>query len=218
MAGGSGSGVRPRFVETLGVLLVFGTLTVALTWPQAALLATAVPSFDDSLLSIWRITWIAHAIGSGLPVADANIFYPESRTLAYTDAVLLQGMLATPFLLAGASPVLVYNLLILGSIALSGAAMYLLARHLTGSWPASFVAGTIFAFVTYRFDHIMHLELQATVFMPLAIVVPGSGLRSAHLAEPAGVRRLCPLAAPERHLLHRVPGDSARGRHPRYAG
>jgi hypothetical protein len=128
-----------------------------------------VPSFDDSLLSIWRIAWIAHAIGSGLPVADANIFYPEARTLAYTDAVLLQGMLATPFLMAGASPVLVYNLLILGSITLSGAAMYLLARRFTDSWPASLVAGTIFAFVTYRFDHIMHLELQATVFMPLAI-------------------------------------------------
>jgi hypothetical protein len=161
--------VRRRLVETLGVLFVFGALTVALTWPQAAVLATEVPSFDDSLLSIWRIAWIAHAIGSGLPLADANIFYPEARTLAYTDAVLLQGLLSTPFLLAGASPVLVYNLLILGSITLSGAVMYLLAHRLTCSWPASLVAGTIFAFVTFRFDHIMHLELQATVFMPLAI-------------------------------------------------
>jgi hypothetical protein len=161
--------VRQRLVEILGVLFVFGALTAALTWPQAILLATEVPSFDDSLLSIWRIAWIAHAIGSGLPVADANIFYPEARTLAYTDAVLLQGMLATPFLMAGASPVLVYNLLILGSITLSGAALYLLARRFTDSWPASLVAGTIFAFVTYRFDHIMHLELQATIFMPLAL-------------------------------------------------
>ena len=158
-----------RLVEIAGVLFVFGTLTVALTWPQAAHLRTHVPSFDDSLLSIWRIAWIAHAIGSPASLADANIFHPEARTLAYTDAVLLQGLVATPFIRAGASPVLVYNLLILGSIALSGAAMYLLARRLTGSWPAAFVAGTIFAFVTYRFDHVMHLELQATVFMLLAL-------------------------------------------------
>ena len=116
-----------RLVEIAGVLFVFGTLTVALTWPQAAHLRTHVPSFDDSLLSIWRIAWIAHAIGSPASLADANIFHPEARTLAYTDAVLLQGLVATPFIRAGASPVLVYNLLILGSIALSGAAMYLLA-------------------------------------------------------------------------------------------
>jgi Dolichyl-phosphate-mannose-protein mannosyltransferase len=161
--------VSRRLVEIAGVLFVFGTLTAALTWPQATHLRTHVPSFDDSLLSIWRIAWIAHAIGSPASLADANIFHPEARTLAYTDAVLLQGLVATPFIRAGASPVLVYNLLILGSIALSGAAMYLLARRLTGSWSAAFVAGTIFAFVTYRFDHVMHLELQATVFMPLAL-------------------------------------------------
>ena len=161
--------MRGRLVESLGVLLVFAGLTVALTWPQAARLGTHVPSFDDSLLSIWRIAWIAHAIDSPASLADANIFHPEQRTLAYTDAVLLQGLIATPFLRAGSSPVLVYNLLILGSIALSAASMYVLAVRCTHSRAGGLVAGTIFAFATYRFDHYMHLELQATVFMPLAL-------------------------------------------------
>ena len=161
--------MRRPIVEAVGVLIVFAALTVALTWPQAAHLRTGVPSFDDSLLSIWRIAWIAHAIGSPTSIADANIFHPEARTLAYSDAVLLQGIVATPFIRAGVSPVLVYNLLILGSIVLSAAATYLLARRLTGSAPAALVSGTIFAFVTFRFDHDMHLELQATVFMPLAL-------------------------------------------------
>ena len=83
--------------------------------------------------------------------------------------MLLQGIVATPFIRAGVSPVLVYNLLILGSIVLSAAATYLLARRLTGNEPAALVSGTIFAFVTFRFDHYMHLELQATVFIPLAL-------------------------------------------------
>ena len=161
--------MRRPIVEAVGVLIVFAALTVALTWPQAAHLRTGVPSFDDSLLSIWRIAWIAHAIGSPTSIADANIFHPEARTLAYTDAVLLQGIVATPFIRAGVSPVLVYNLLILGSIVLSAAATYLLARRLTGNEPAALVSGTIFAFVTFRFDHYMHLELQATVFIPLAL-------------------------------------------------
>lgn len=161
--------MKARLGEGLGVLILFGALTVALTWPQAAHLGTHVPWFDDALLSIWRISWIAHALGSAAPLTDANIFHPELRTLAYTDAVLLQGFIATPFIRAGASPVLVYNLIILGSILCSGLAMYVLARRLTGSPAGALVAGTIFAFVTFRFDHYHHLELQATVFMPLAL-------------------------------------------------
>jgi hypothetical protein len=158
-----------RIWVAAAIVALFAALTAALTWPQAAFLRTHVPPYDDSLLSIWRISWIAHALTSAAPLVNANIFYPEVRTLAYTDAVLLQGLIAAPFIHFGASPVLVYNLLILGSIALSGAAMCLLASHLTASVPAGLVAGTIFAFVTFRFDHFMHLELQATVFLPLAI-------------------------------------------------
>jgi len=161
--------VSRRIFSFVGVVLFFSALTAFLTWPQAAHLRTHVPPYDDSLLSIWRISWIAHALSTPAPLVDANIFYPELRTLAYTDAVLLQGLIAAPFIRSGASPVLVYNLLILGSIALSGAAMCLLAQRLTRSLAAGLVAGTIFGFVTFRFDHYMHLELQATVFLPLAL-------------------------------------------------
>ncbi len=162
--------MRQRLSEAVGVLVLFGTLTVLLTWPQALHLSTHVPWFDDPLLSIWRIAWIGHALTSSAPLTDANIFHPELRTLAYTDAVLLQGLVATPFLAAGASPVVVYNLLILGSMLLSAIAMYALARRLTGSQAGALVAGVVFAFVTFRFDHYMHLELQGTVFMPLALL------------------------------------------------
>ncbi|MCC7126189.1 MAG: hypothetical protein IT178_15180 [Acidobacteria bacterium] len=158
-----------RATPIVGIIAFFVVLTVAMTWPQAAHLRTHVPPFDDSLLSIWRISWIAHALTTDASLVDANIFHPEARTLAYTDAVLLQGLIATPFIAAGASPVLVYNLLILGSIALSAAAMALLTRRLTGSRAAGLVAGTVFGFATFRIDHYMHLELQATVFLPLAL-------------------------------------------------
>ncbi len=141
-----------------------------MTWPQARHMATHVPDADDPLLSIWRISWVAHI----LPIAPAeimngNIFFPERRTLAYTDAVLMQGLVAAPLIWAGLSPVLVYNLLILASIALSGWAMWLYAYHLTNSASAAVLAGIVFAFVPFRFDHFAHLELQATMFMPLAL-------------------------------------------------
>ena len=175
-----------RLLVTLGVVGLFAALTVAITWPQAAQLRTHVAPFDDSLLSIWRISWIAHALTSAAPLVNANIFHPELRTLAYTDAVLLQGLVAAPFIRGGASPVMVYNLLILGSIALSGAAMCLLAQRLTGSLASGIVAGTIFAFVTFRFDHFMHLELQATIFLPLAVWCLDRAFESGRWRDMAG--------------------------------
>ena len=181
-----GGRLMRRLLVALAVISLFAALTVALTWPQAAHLRTHVPPYDDSLLSIWRISWIAHALTSAAPLVDANIFHPELRTLAYTDAVLLQGLIAAPFIRGGASPVMVYNLLILGSIALSGAAMCLLAQRLTGSLAAGIVAGTIFAFVTFRFDHFMHLELQATIFLPLAVWCLDRAFESGRWRDMAG--------------------------------
>jgi hypothetical protein len=161
------SAPAPRFWH---VTLLFVGLTAVMTWPQAAGLATHVGDADDPLLSIWRLSWIAHALTtSPFQWMNGNIFYPEERTLAYTDAVPLQGLLATPFIVAGASPAVVYNVLLLLSIALSGASMWLLARRYTGNSHAAVLAGIVFAYVPFRFDHYLHLELQATVFVPLAL-------------------------------------------------
>ena len=67
-------------------------LTVAMTWPQASHLSTHVYDSDDPLLSIWRISWIAHILPtSPADLLNGNIFHPEKRTLAYTDSVLLKG-------------------------------------------------------------------------------------------------------------------------------
>ena len=68
----------------------------------------------------------------------------------------------------GLPPVLVHNLLLLGAIVSSAVGMFVLARHLTGSAGAGVVAGMVFAFVPYRFEHYMHMELQWTMWMPWA--------------------------------------------------
>ena len=68
------------------------------------------------------------------------------------------------------SRVTTYNLLLLLSIALSGWAMWRYALYLTGHSAAAILAGIVFAFVPYRFDHFHHLELQATIFLPLTLL------------------------------------------------
>lgn len=162
--------MRSRQAVGLGVVLLFGALTVVMTWPQAAHLATHVANSDDPLLSIWRISWIAHALSERpADLFNGNIFHPEPRTLAYSDSTLLQGLVAAPLIWFGISAVSVYNVVLLASIALSGAAMFLYAGELTGSWRAAIIAGAVFAFAPFRFDHFHHLELQAAMFIPLTL-------------------------------------------------
>lgn len=158
-------------LRSVGVAALFVVLTIVMTWPQAANLSTHVYDSDDPLLSIWRISWIAHILPtSPADLMNGNIFYPEKRTLAYTDSVLLEGLAGAPLIWSGVSRVTTYNLLLLLSIALSGWAMWRYMLHLTGHSGAAILAGIIFAFVPYRFDHMHHLELQATIFLPLTLL------------------------------------------------
>ena len=158
-------------LRSAGVAALFIALTIAMTWPQARYLGTRVYDADDPLLSIWRISWIAHILPqSPLELFNGNIFHPERRTLAYTDSVLLQGLATAPLIWSGSSRVAAYNLLLLLSIALSGWAMWKYAAHLTNDAAAALLAGIVFAFVPYRFDHFGHLELQAAMFLPLTLL------------------------------------------------
>ena len=163
--------MRRRAVQWLAVTGLFALLTVAMTWPQALYLGSRATPHQDVYFNMWRLRWFAHAmVTPSARLFDGNIFHPERRTLAYSDAMIVEGVVAAPLLWAGVKPVLVHNLLLLGAIAASGIAMAALARYLTGSLGAGVLAGVVFAFAPYRFEHIMHMELQWTMWMPLAFL------------------------------------------------
>ena len=144
-------------------------MTAIVTWPQVLHLGDAVYAHHDPFFSMWRLSWIAHALRTDpRHLFDANIFFPELRTLAYSDATMLQGLLATPFLWAGASQVLVYNVLLTIGVLTSGLGMFVLTRYLTRNDDAALVAAAVFTLMPYRIEHLMHLELEWTVWMPLA--------------------------------------------------
>jgi hypothetical protein len=154
----------------LGATLMVIALAVMLTWPQALHLGTAVPDHDDPYFSMWRLAWIAHVLpGDARHLFDGNIFYPHLRTLAFSDATLLEGLIGAPFLWAHVNLVLVYNLLLLAGIVSSGVGMFVLVRHLTHDADAALVSAAIFTLAPYRIEHFMHLELQWTIWMPLTL-------------------------------------------------
>ena len=149
--------------------VLFAALTVVMTWPQAARLATSAAGHQDVFFNMWRFAWVAHAMAAApLHVLDGNIFYPEPRALTFSDAMLVEASIAAPLLWVGIPQVLVHNLLLLAGIVLSAAGIAMLAGSLTGSRAAGITAGIVFAFAPYRFEHYMHMELQWTVWIPWA--------------------------------------------------
>ena len=93
----------PRFAtprtECLLVVAGFALLAVVLTWPLALHLGSLGYRLDngDGLFSVWNVAWVAHAVTSApTTVFDANIFYPQRWTLAYSELNLFAGALGSP--------------------------------------------------------------------------------------------------------------------------
>src|SRR5438874_1690095 len=100
--------------ELAGVLVGFAALTAAFTYPQLRYIGSRAGTHYDALFSTWRLAWIAHALRTDpRHLFDANIFWPEAGTLAYSDAALLPGLIGTPLIWFGLHPLVVHNLFVL---------------------------------------------------------------------------------------------------------
>lgn len=165
--------------HALLTVAAYFTAAVVLTWPLAISLTSrlgALQGAGDPYLNLWILGWGLHAWTTdpasvlGGRVFDANIFFPAEGTLAYSDHFLLQALALSPVYAVSGNAVLCYNLLVIGSIAASGMAMHALTRAVTGSTPGAFVAGLAWACWPYRTAHLLHIQLQALYFMPLALL------------------------------------------------
>jgi hypothetical protein len=160
------------------VLCAFIILTLVLTYPTVRCLSRCVTNSGDPLLNAWIVAWQVHKLTTDRShFFNANIFYPHSNTLAYSESQLANALLAMPVLLVSHNPILAHNWVFLFSFAASGFGMYLLVRHLTGSAMAGLVSGIVFAFCPYRIAHLSQLQMLATEWMPLALLFLHKALR-----------------------------------------
>jgi hypothetical protein len=165
------------------VALTFVVLTCLVAFEQIANMR-AVTDLGDPLFSVWRLDWVAYQlVRDPLHLFDANIFHPEPRTLAYSDAMLVPGLIAAPLIWAGLDGVFVHNVLMLAAAAFSGVTTFWLVRDLTRSTEAAFVAGAVFAWMPVRWALYPHLELQATLWMPLALLFAHRTVRHGRLRD-----------------------------------
>lgn len=157
----------PRLVA----LLVFLLLAVVHTWPLARdPVHLSRNDSSDALLNTWTIAWVAHQLPRDpTHLFDANIFSPERHTLGYSEAMIVQGVMALPILAVGGSSTLAYNLVLLAGFALTGWAFFLLVNQWTGSAAAGYIGGSLAAFNAHALVRLTHLQAQHVEFIALIL-------------------------------------------------
>ena len=106
------SGAR---VELALVVLAASLLTILFTYPIAFRIGR-VGRVDngDGQLSIWNVAWVARTlVVDPRHVFDANIFYPHTGTLTYSESNLGAGALAIPVYWATRDPYAAHNAVVL---------------------------------------------------------------------------------------------------------
>ena len=161
--------LRP-FAHELSVFLAFTGLTVLMTWPWAANLRDGVGDTGDSYLNAWILWWDYHqTFTDPLKLFHANILYPYRYTLAFSEHNYGIALFFFPLYALGFRPLTVHGVATLVGFAFCGYGAYRLARTLTNSTGAGFVAGAIFAFLPYRFHHLPHVTYLFSGWIPLTL-------------------------------------------------
>jgi hypothetical protein len=167
------------FQRTWAVAGLYGALALLMTWPVARDLGTRLASdLYDPAFNCWVLAWTTGQIAlvlrgdlTGIThFWNGNIFHPEPMTLAYSEHLFGQALQVLPIQMVTGNILISYNLLFISTFALSGLAMYLLVRDLTGRPEAAFAAGVAFAFVPYRLSQISHLQVLSGYWMAFALV------------------------------------------------
>lgn len=180
--------MRTRLSFPLATTALFVVLTLWWTRPLLPVLATAymLPAKDptllmrgDAMLTSWMLAWGAHALRTNpLGLFHANIFYPLPWTFAFSENLLAGTLLVFPIDLAFHNPTLDDNVLVLASFVLGGLGTALLVRELGGGVLAAWLAGVVFAFDTFRFGSLAHVQALSSHWMPFAMLALHRCLRT----------------------------------------
>ncbi|MGH9175797.1 MAG: hypothetical protein ACRD1H_15640, partial [Vicinamibacterales bacterium] len=162
----------PRCMVAHGpAALVYALLTLLQLWPLIVRLHQVVPSdLGDPLLSTWTLWWNASVTPFTSAWWDGLAFFPIPATLTFSDHRVGLGLIATPVIWLGGSPLVAHNLTFGLTFFLSALAGYALAFTLTRSRAAAFVGGLVFGFHPFRAEHLSHLELLAAYWLPVVLL------------------------------------------------
>jgi len=142
------------------------------TWPLATDPAGLSLNYNgDVQLNEWIVAWVQRQLlHDPLHLFQGNMFYPARDVLAFSEPLIVPAVLGYPVRLAGGSPVLVHNILLIGGFALTMVAGYALAYEWTSHRIASLLAATAWTFNTLSLVRLEHLQATHAYGLPLALL------------------------------------------------
>lgn len=161
----------PGWIKDSAVVLTYALLTVGMTWPLTVQLNTHFAGQNiDVWINQWATWWTERALREGLDLYYTHLmFYPDGVSLAFHSFSHVNSALAV-LLRPWVGDLTAHNLTMMLAHILSGYAVFCLARHLTRSTLAAFLAGLVFAFYPYRMAETVHPVLVSTQWIPFYIL------------------------------------------------
>src|SRR5512136_241094 len=155
-------------------IVTFGYVVAAavMTYPLLFQLHAGLVSHStDVWILAWDNWWIQRALSNGQNLfCTTSMFFPAGVSLAshsFSFTHTLISLLLQVFTDATAA----YNLGIWLIFPIAGLSMYLLARHVTQSRAAAWVAGLLYAFAPYHMTQALgHPHLSYVQFIPFAVL------------------------------------------------
>jgi hypothetical protein len=147
-------------------------LAVVHTWPLASAPGTLSRNDNgDAQLNEWIMAWVGHQLPrSPARLFNTNIFYPARDTLAFSEPLIVPALMGAPLQWLGASPVLVFNIVLIAGFSLTAWATSTLVASWTGNRAAGLLAGSMFAFNTHTLTRLPHMQGIHTWGLPLALL------------------------------------------------
>jgi hypothetical protein len=161
---------RRPWVREFLIFFSFVVLAILMTWPWINYLRDACSDPGDPYFTSYILWWDYHqTFHDPLNLFQATIFYPYKYTLAFSEHHYGIALFFFPLFAVGLRPLTVHAIASLCAFAFSGYGMFRLARTLTESNGAAWVAGVIFAFIPYRFHQLAHLAYMFAGWIPLTL-------------------------------------------------
>lgn len=176
IVGASRVAVRRTWVAHSIVLVSYAIVTLLIWLPILPVWTSAIGvrsgvGQQDGWQNVWMLWWFQRAVASGQsPFFTRMLYYPIGTDLFWQTLNASNGVISLPFTTIF-NAIASFNLLAMLTCVVSGYAMYCLARFLTGSHPAAWLAGALYTFAPVHLAKIYdgQLELMSIQYFPLLV-------------------------------------------------
>jgi hypothetical protein len=163
---------KEQIAKFIAAFLIFFSASIYLTYPLIFHMGDMVTGLGDELFIAMTQNWVIHVITSGniSSLFETNIYFPYHNTLAYSETFISSSILALPIRQILGEPIATVNFTIVSSLILLGFSIYLLCFYLTKDFFASLLSGMLVVFSPAVLDKVVHIQMLAIQWVPLAIL------------------------------------------------